>query len=82
MQISNIYLAGMGADFDGDQVTVKGVYTDEANEELNEFMNSKQNFIPFSAYSSRPLCADIIQSTYAMSKVLSTQRLTENIEFA
>jgi hypothetical protein len=45
-------------------------------------MNSKQNFIPFSAYSSRPLCADIIQSTYAMSKVLSTQKLTENIEFA
>ena len=45
-------------------------------------MNSKQNFIPFSSYSSRAICSDIIQSTYAMIKVLSTQRLTENITFA
>ena len=81
MQISNIYIGGMGADYDGDQVTVKGVYTDEANEELSEYMNSKQNFITFGADPSRDICSDIVQSVFAITKVLSTQKLTENISF-
>ena len=44
MNISNLYLSGIGGDYDGDTVTIKGIYTEEANKELDKIMNSKYNF--------------------------------------
>jgi hypothetical protein len=66
----------MGADFDGDTVTCKGVYTNEANDELEQFMNSKENFINFGCTSLRTTGSDVIQSLYALTKVLSSSTLT------
>jgi hypothetical protein len=37
LSLSNLYCLGMGADYDGDTVTVRGVFTDEANEESKRF---------------------------------------------
>lgn len=76
LKLSNLYLPGMGGDFDGDQVTCKGVYTIEANEELEEFMNSKENFMDFGCKPLRESTADVIQSVYALTKVLSDTILT------
>jgi hypothetical protein len=82
MKLSNLYLPGMGGDYDGDQVTCKGVYTTEANEELREFLNSKQNFMDFGCKPLRESTADVIQSIYALTKVLNDTELTKNITFS
>lgn len=81
LTFSNLYLPGIGGDYDGDQVTIKGVYTEEANEELEEFMNSKQNFINFGGKPSRKSEGDVIQSIYVFTKVLSDTNLKEEIQF-
>ena len=67
-----------------DQVTCKGVYTTEANEELRNFMNSKENFITFGCAPLREPGSDVLQSIYAITKVLSTTKITpeENIQYA
>ena len=72
LKLSNLYLPGLGADYDGDTAVVKGVYTVEANEELRQFRNSKMNFIDLGAGSIRSSSADVIQSLYSITKVLST----------
>lgn len=82
MNFSNLYLKGMGGDYDGDQITVKGVYTEEANQELEEFMKSKQNFITFGGKPSKASEGDAIQSIYAFTKVLSDTKLIQNIQFS
>ena len=71
LNISNLYTGGLGADFDGDQMTVKGVFTDEANEELRQFKNSKKNFISFGGGNLRSVEADVVQSLYNLTKVLN-----------
>lgn len=80
-QMSNLHLVAMGGDYDGDQITCKGVYTVEANEELREFMKSKQNFIDFGCSPLKVNDADAIQSLYALTKVLNDTKLTTSIEY-
>lgn len=84
MKISNLYLPGLGGDYDGDQITCKGVYTTEANEELREFLNSKGNFIDFGCKPLRESTADVIQSIYALTKVLNNTNITDskNIKYS
>ena len=65
-----------------DQCTSKGVYTEEANEELQKFMNSKENFITFGCGPLREPGSDVIQSMYALTKVLSTTTLPEEISYS
>ena len=81
MNFSNLYLEGMGGDYDGDQVTVKGVYTEEANQELEEFMNSKQNYVTFGCKPSKASAGDAIQSIYVFTKILSDANITKDIKF-
>ena len=83
LQFSNLYLAGLGGDFDGDQCTVRGVFTDEANVELASFMNTKKNFIGLGGSNLRNVGADAIQSLYSLTKVLDKDKskLTKNISF-
>lgn len=78
MKLSNLYLPGMGGDYDGDQITCKGVYTVEANQELREFLNSKQNFMDFGCKPLRSSTADVIQSIYALTKVLNGTKITKS----
>lgn len=70
VNISNLYIGGMGADFDGDTVTVRGVFTDEANQELKEFANSKRNFIGLGGKNIRTTDSDVVQSLYNLTNVL------------
>ena len=68
-----------------DQITVKGIYTTEANRELEEFrLHNKQDFIDVGCTALRPICSDACNAVFALSKVLSTMKLTEskNINFA
>ena len=84
MQISNLYLEGMCADFDGDQITCKGVYTVEANEELKEFRTTnKQNFIDFGCTPLRPVSSDICQSVFSLTRILpNMDNITKTINYS
>ena len=75
-KMSNIYLKGMGADYDGDQITCKGIYTEEANDECNKFMYSKENFVNFGCKPSKVPGDDVGQTTYSLTKILSDTKIT------
>ena len=72
--LSNLYLPGAGADYDGDTVTIKIAYTDEANKELQEFVKKKENFIDLDGGSIRSSSADVIQSLYSLTKILDDDK--------
>lgn len=71
LQISNLHIGAMGADYDGDQASVKGVYTVEANEELDKQMKSLSFFIDLSGSNVKESSKESIQSIYCLTKVLS-----------
>jgi len=79
MQISNLYLKGMGGDYDGDMGQIKGSFFKETNDELAKFTNSKANYIDLSGSNIRVSGHEAIQSIYNLTKVLSTDEsaLTE-----
>lgn len=74
LQMSNLYLKGLGGDFDGDSIVIKGVFTDEANIELKNFMMDKKNFIGFGCKNLRFVEGDSIQSLYCLTKILSDDK--------
>jgi len=74
LNMSNLYLKGMGGDYDGDQVVIRGVFTDEANDELHKFHNSKKNFIGFGAKNMRVVDGDVVQSLYNLTKILNDDK--------
>lgn len=55
---------------DGDQVTVKGVWTTEANEELDKQMKSKKQYIGLSGKNVRTGSNEAIQSLYSLTLLL------------
>ena len=70
LNLSNLYCLGMGADYDGDTVTVRGVFTDEANDELSKFLMSKKNFIGSGGRNLRVVDSDTVQAIYSFTKIL------------
>lgn len=70
LNISNLLIGGMGADYDGDTAGIKGVWLKESNEELINFIHSKSHYINFSGSNLRTPSNEAIQSLYSMTKVL------------
>lgn len=79
LNISNLLIGGMGADYDGDTVGIKGVWIQESNKELREFIKSKSHYINFSGSNLRKPSNEAIQSLYSLTKVLpqDLNKLTE-----
>lgn len=67
LTISNLFLEGIGGDYDGDQTTVRIPFTREANEELEGYMNSKSFYINLGANNIRVPIHDAIQSMYSLT---------------
>lgn len=65
---SNVYLAGMGGDYDGDSVPCRGIFTDEANADAERFMRDKKNFLDLVGKNIRTTERDFIQLIYSLSK--------------
>lgn len=65
---SNSYLLGIDGDFDGDQVTVKVPFTQEANNECQEFMYRKENFLDASGKLIRGMENESLQTYYVLTK--------------
>lgn len=68
LQFSNAYLKGLDGDYDGDQTTVKILWTQEANAELDKLMKSKSFFLNTNGETVRRVEIEPIQTFYTMTK--------------
>lgn len=68
VQFSNSYLAGMGGDYDGDQITIKIPWTMEANEDCERAMNDKTSFVQPDGSNARPIKFECLQTMYDITK--------------
>lgn len=68
MQFSNSYLKGLGGDYDGDQITAKLIYTQEANKECDAYMKSKAFFIKANGANVRVIENEATQTFYSITK--------------
>ena len=78
--IANPYCGLMGADYDGDQVTIKMPYSIESNEELKKYAQSNAQFITLSGKNGRVGGNEAIQAMYNLTLVLPETKLDE-VEF-
>ena len=74
--MSNLLIGGLNADFDGDQVTIKSVYTKEANDELKEHTKKKSNYITLGAENIKSSSGDAIMAAYSLTKILPETKLS------
>lgn len=68
VQFSNSYLKGIDGDYDGDQTTVKIVFTQEANEEIENVINNKAFFINSSGGNIRQIGKEGLQTFFVLTK--------------
>lgn len=68
--LSNLHLKGMGGDYDGDSVTVKGAWFVESNEEIAALINSKRLLITMGGSNIKISANEAIQSLYNLTKIL------------
>lgn len=65
---SNLYCKGLSADYDGDQISIKAVYSQEANKEAIEMLHSKKHLLNISGENMRSSSNEAIQTLYALTK--------------
>lgn len=80
LNISNLMLKAIDGDYDGDTTSQKGVYTQEANEELINYINSKANYIGFGGKCIRATTNESIQSIFNLTRVIGNPKL-DDVEF-
>lgn len=66
--MSNSHLDGMGADYDGDQLSVRGIYSDEANEECEIIMKSKASALNITGTNAKAVAKEVFNSLYELTK--------------
>lgn len=74
LNISNLYLSGIGGDYDGDQTTIKGVFSEEANEELEKQLGSKSHYFNLGGKGVRTSTKEAIQSLYNLTLCLDEDK--------
>lgn len=77
LQIANPLLNLIGGDYDGDQLTSKAVFTEEANEELEEFMNKPSHYITEGGINGRILSNEAVQTIFNLTRVYDNSLLTQ-----
>ena len=68
LTFSNMMLEGIGGDYDGDQVTIKGLYSQEANMEAEEIMNSLSYIININGENMRTSSKECIEGLYQLTR--------------
>lgn len=68
VRLSNLYLAGLGGDYDGDQISIRAVFTQEANAEAIKQMESKSRILTIYSNNIRTTSNEGLQTLYAMTK--------------
>lgn len=77
LNMCNGYLNSISGDYDGDQVSVKGIYSIEANKELEQQMNSKNHYIGLNCTSVMTVDKEAVQSLYCLTLVLPGTPLSD-----
>jgi len=75
--ICNLYCKGMGADYDGDTISDKLMFTNEANAELEKYVNSNAQFIALNGVSLRYPSMEAVQAIYNLTLTLDQNQLTD-----
>lgn len=68
LSVCALYLSGMGGDYDGDQVTVKPVFSQEANDECERLMVNKANLLTIEGNAIRKIGNEAVQTLYSMTR--------------
>ena len=68
-QFTNTMLKAIGGDFDGDQVTVKPVYSVEANRDADRQIRSNAFVLDYQGKVMRPLDLDFFITAYSMTHI-------------
>lgn len=68
LQFSNSYLTGLDGDYDGDQMTLKILWTQEANKEAGVIMMQKTNVLNVNGSGMRSIEHEAIQTLYILTK--------------
>jgi DNA-directed RNA polymerase beta' subunit len=66
--MSNLYLKGLGGDYDGDMVTIKGVFSQEANAEAHRIMSAKSNILNVYGENIRNTTNEGVHGLYMLTK--------------
>lgn len=74
LNICNSYLKSIDGDYDGDQVSIKGIYSNEANVELEKQLYSKSHYIDLGSKNAMMPASEAIQSLYNLTLVLSDDK--------
>ena len=69
---SNSHLDGMGADYDGDTVSVRGIWSDEANMEAENIMKSKMSVLNITGTNSKVVAKELNSAIYELTKIGNT----------
>jgi DNA-directed RNA polymerase beta' subunit len=68
VQFSNSHLSGLGADFDGDMVTIRSIYTKEANEEASKLIESPRSLVDVTGRVNKSLSNEGILGMFELTK--------------
>lgn len=68
LQIFNGSIHALNADFDGDQVTIRGVFTQEANIEAEKLIYDKKNILSMTGKSIRGITREGVAALYELTK--------------
>lgn len=68
VKISNLYAKALGADYDGDMTSIRGVYTQEANLEADRLVRAKTMLLNQTGSSSRKIGNDGVLALYSLTK--------------
>lgn len=65
---NNTYLEAIGGDYDGDQCTIRMVFSEEATLEGAKFIKDKKNLLKMTGENFRTTARDFIQSAYSFTQ--------------
>lgn len=67
-RINNSYTASLGADYDGDTVSIRAVFTQEANAEADRLIKAKTMVLNQSGKNTRKIGNDGALAIYCLTK--------------
>ena len=67
LSISNLYLQGLGGDYDGDQLSARGIWFDESNKEAHDSIYQVNNLLSITGDLVRSTEKEAIQTFYNLS---------------
>lgn len=68
LSFHNTHLKGMGGDYDGDQVSVRGIWSNEANAEADQLMNAKVGALIINGSNLKVTAYEVIDASYQLTR--------------